>query len=144
MKKLALVLALLMVASFAAYGADKKGTVEVLIEGLSSDKGRVGAALYNSADGFPKDSKKTFQTARAPIKDKKATVIFKDLPMGEYAFAVIHDENENGKMDYRFGLPQEGYAFSNNATGTLGPPEFDKAKFKVDKDKVTQKIKMNN
>jgi uncharacterized protein (DUF2141 family) len=143
MKKLTMVLVFLLVGSVAALGAEK-AQVEVKIEGLSSDKGRVGAVLFNSADGFPKDSKKAFKSARAQIKDKKATVVFKDLPPGEYAFAVIHDENENGKMDYRFGIPQEGYAFSNNAMGTLGPPGFDKAKFKVEKGTVTQTIKMNN
>ena len=144
MKKLALVLVLLLVGSVAAFGADKKGTIEILLEGFSNDNGRAGAVLFKSADGFPKDTKKAFKSAGAAIKDKKATIIFKDIPMGEYAFVVIHDENKNGKMDYRFGIPQEGYAFSNNATGTLGPPSFDQAKFKLDKDKVTQKIKINN
>jgi uncharacterized protein (DUF2141 family) len=28
-----------------------------------------------------------------------------------------------------FGIPQEGYGFSNNARGSMGPPAFDKAAF---------------
>jgi uncharacterized protein (DUF2141 family) len=38
------------------------------------------------------------------------------LPAGDYAFAVYHDANGNGKLDRNgVGMPTEDYAFSNNA-----------------------------
>jgi len=55
---------------------------------------------------------------------------FLDLPEGEYAIAVYHDANGNGKMDSNLmGIPTEDYAFSNNAVGKMGPPSYDQAKF---------------
>jgi uncharacterized protein (DUF2141 family) len=35
-------------------------------------------------------------------------------------------------MDFNLvGMPLEGYGFSNDATGTFGPPDFDGAAFRV-------------
>jgi uncharacterized protein (DUF2141 family) len=45
---------------------------------------------------------------------------------------VLHDENENSKMDFNFlGMPLEGYGFSNDASGTFGPPSFEDAAFRL-------------
>lgn len=57
-------------------------------------------------------------------------VSFKDLPDTALAFTVFADLNGNNKLDRSFlGIPQEPYAFSNNATGTMGPAKFEDAKF---------------
>ncbi len=146
MKRISSILlaSLLVALCFKAQAAETTGTIEIILEGFKNDKGRVAIALFKSADGFPNAVEKIFKAEMNKIKDAKSTVVFNDIPYGEYAFAVLHDENENGKMDYSFGIPQEGYAFSNNAKGTLGPPEFEKAKFKLDRDKVSQTILLIN
>jgi uncharacterized protein (DUF2141 family) len=47
-----------------------------------------------------------------------------------YAIAAIHDENRDGKLETDWmGVPKEGYGFSNNAKGRLGPPSFEAASF---------------
>ncbi|MCP1335524.1 DUF2141 domain-containing protein [Hyphomicrobiales bacterium FT118] len=47
------------------------------------------------------------------------------LPPGEYAVIVFHDENDNGLLDTGiFGVPVEGYGFSNNAEGFLSAPAW--------------------
>jgi uncharacterized protein (DUF2141 family) len=147
MKKALLVMfvaALFLGVAVLGQAAEKNGTIVVIGKNLKDSKGRIGAALFKSADGFPKDSKKAFKRGRAKIKDKKAQIEFKDIPYGEYAVALIHDENENGKMDYNaIGLPKEGYGFSNDAMGTLGPPDFKAAKFKLDSPKKDVPIKLN-
>jgi uncharacterized protein (DUF2141 family) len=44
-----------------------------------------------------------------PIKASAVTFTFRDLPPGQYAVAVVHDENENGKLDMRwFPIPHPG------------------------------------
>ena len=54
---------------------------------------------------------------------------FSNLPPGTYAAKVMHDENDNGKLDTNFmGMPIEGYGFSNNPQ-LLRKPTFDEAKF---------------
>ena len=70
------------------------------------------------------------------IENKKSVVIFKNLPRGEYAVSFVHDENDNKKMDTNFlGIPKEDYGCSNNATGFMGPPKYEDAKFMLEENK---------
>ena len=42
----------------------------------------------------------------------------------------FHDENDNGELETNlFGMPTEGYGFSNNARPNLGPVSYDEVKF---------------
>jgi len=71
-------------------------------------------------------------------------VTFTDVPKGEYAVSVYHDENSNGVMDKNmFGIPSEDYASSNNAKGVMGPPKYADAKFKINTNSKI-KITLNN
>ena len=114
-----------------AYAADL--TVE--IKGLTSANGKVLISLYDKADGWMKRGLKTGGTA---AQKEGVTYEFKDLPMGDYAISIHHDENGNGKFDTNLvGMPIEPYGFSNDAMGNFGPPTFEQAKFKLDGDKKT-------
>ena len=109
--------------------ANLAGAAELTIEvnDIKSADGSVRVALYNSAGAF---LKKPLSTATVKAATGANTLIVKDLPEGEYAFAVYHDANANGKMDANLiGIPTEAYAFSNNAMGKMGPPDFNNAKF---------------
>jgi uncharacterized protein (DUF2141 family) len=65
-----------------------------------------------------------------PIDKNSSVCAFRPVPAGTYAVACFHDENGNGKLDTGlFGIPKEGVCASNGATGTLGPPSFNDAKF---------------
>ena len=60
------------------------------------------------------------------------TWVVDSVPPGDYAIAVYHDANENGKLDrHLLGYPLEPYGFSNNARGKLGPPAWDRVFFQV-------------
>ncbi len=118
-------------ASTTAFAADL--TVE--IKGLASSNGQVFIALYDKSEGWMKKGLKNIGTPAA-----KDVVIyeFKDLPAGEYAISIHHDENGNGKFDTNVaGMPIEPYGFSNDAMGNFGPPTFEQAKFKLDAEKKT-------
>jgi uncharacterized protein (DUF2141 family) len=63
----------------------------------------------------------------------KRVATLKTSPQGVYALVVIHDEDSNGKLNTNWlGIPTEGYGFSNNAKGLLGPPKFPAASFSYD------------
>lgn len=116
-------------------------TVEV--RGMTKNTGKVFLALYNSKETFLKNTKGTSIGTKATVENKKAIAKFKGLKKGEYAISIFHDENNNNKMDTRiFGIPKEPYGFSNNASGFMGPPKFEDAKFLVNSNK-TIKIKVN-
>ncbi len=113
------------------YAADL--TVE--IKGLTSANGKVLIALYDKADSWMKQGLKM---GRTDAQKDGVTYEFKDLPMGEYALSIHHDENDNGKFDTNLvGMPIEPYGFSNDAMGNSGPPTFEQAKFKLDVTKKT-------
>ncbi|MEO6914786.1 MAG: DUF2141 domain-containing protein [Chitinophagaceae bacterium] len=127
MKQNLTLLILLMVCSLVqAQSAQKVLNIEVT--GLRSDKGKVLISVFASAKGFPEITADAVYTTGAKIKNGKSSLVFANITEGNYAIAVLHDENDNMKMDTRaFGIPKEGYGFSNNVMGILGPPSFKKA-----------------
>lgn len=103
----------------------------VRVNGLNNDRGRVAVALFASSEAFP-DQKRALAGQLAKIEKGRAVVRFAGLSPGLYAVAVLHDENENAKMDFNFlGMPLEGYGFSNDASAPFGPPSFEDAAFQL-------------
>jgi uncharacterized protein (DUF2141 family) len=79
-----------------------------------------------------------------PVQSDSITVTFVGLPRGPYAVQVLHDENENGKLDFRwfpFPKPKEGAGVSNN-NHRMGKPSYEKAEFTVDKPSVVVQIQL--
>ncbi len=57
-----------------------------------------------------------------------ATVLWENLPPGDYGVAAIHDENRNAKLDRNLiGIPKEGFGFGNNPHVGLSAPPFQSA-----------------
>ena len=105
------------------------GELAIDVTGIRSDDGRVFLALHQErADvSFPDD-----EGAVAGVWTKAAggtfSLVFPDLAEGRYAVSVMHDENGDGELDTNLlGVPTEGYGFSNDATGIMGPPGFSDA-----------------
>jgi uncharacterized protein (DUF2141 family) len=85
------------------------GEVVVTVTDLRSVKGTVRACMTTRADVFPKCN---------------------DVKPGNYAWALLHDENKNGKADRSMGMmPKEGYGFSRDAPVKMAPPKFKDAVF---------------
>ncbi len=98
---------------------------------LRSDEGTVYCTIYAPpGDGFPANSEKALQSAQGKIKGKKSLCEFKGLADGVYAVGMIHDENDNHKLDTNWlGIPTEGYGASRDARAMFGPPSFKDAAF---------------
>lgn len=78
------------------------------------------------------------------IANGSAGVIFSDLPQGDYAVSVLHDEDLDGKIKLGFmGIPQEGYGISNGGKMIFGPPKFEESIVRIRKNKELVKIKVN-
>jgi len=112
---------------------NKHCDVEISIKNLRNNKGELIIAVFNSSDGFPNDNKKIYISKKLSIIDSKLLKFTIPLPKnGTYAIAVIHDENKNEKLDTNFfGVPTEGYGFSNNKTGVFGAPSFKDCAFSL-------------
>jgi uncharacterized protein (DUF2141 family) len=109
-------------------------TLTVHVTGARNVKGKIRAALFQGAEGFPNDASHALHTQTADIDAQtfKAQIVFTDLPVGVYAVSVFHDENMNQKLDKNFmGVPKEGYGASNNPKKKMGPPSFEETKFQL-------------
>jgi uncharacterized protein (DUF2141 family) len=133
MKKVVLlwcVALLIGIAGQAAGNEDAgKGTLKVTINGFNNEKGDAKMTIFDSRESF-RGGGAGIRGAALPIKAGKVEWALTDLPFGTYAVKVFHDENGNGKVDKNsLGMPREQYGFSNNARGSFGPPDYDKAAF---------------
>jgi uncharacterized protein (DUF2141 family) len=121
-----------------------EGDITVEILALRNTAGQVLISLYNKAEGFPRDRDAVIESKIVtPIADTEFEVVFENYPHGDYAIAVLHDENMNTDMDFGFlHLPKEGYCFSNNVKPRLSAPSFKRAKFALSSAGVTQSLRM--
>lgn len=116
-----------------------QNTITVQFSEINPVQGKIYVALYNAAADFMKEDK-NYGNCITPVNSCIAECILENIPDGKYAITVFHDENGNGKLDTgMFGIPKEGYGFSNNARGMFGPPSFGDSSFEV-KGNVVQKI----
>lgn len=100
--------------------------LNVIIKNIKNDKGNILVGLYDKASGFPRHVK---EGRIVKVTEKQMKVTFPDMKPGTYAISVLHDENQNKDLDQtRLGMPREGFGFSNDAMGVVGPPTFRKAR----------------
>ncbi len=110
-------------------GQKNLGNLKIRINGFETSNGIAKLALVNSKENY--SASEPFQGSNHKIIDKGVNTEIQ-LPYGEYAIKVYHDENGNDKMDTRiFGIPIERYGFSNNARSAFGPPVYQEAVFTI-------------
>jgi uncharacterized protein (DUF2141 family) len=102
----------------------------LIISGLRSEDGVVCISLFNNETGFPTDGTKAIRKSCVPITGTPLVASF-DVPYGNYAVSLLHDENEDGRLNTGFlGIPREGIGFSNNPRIIAGTPSFTTTEFK--------------
>ena len=72
------------------------GDLLVTVEGIKSEQGNVRIALFNNAQGFPKNS---IHGQFLPAKIGSLTFVFKNQASGLYVVSTFHDLNRNDKLD---------------------------------------------
>ena len=120
------------------------GNLTVKVTNIKNGNGKIAIGLYNKDDGTFTDPEKYYKAIFIEIDSKKVVHTFENIPDGTYAVSVMHDENENNKLDKNMlGIPKEGYGFSNNVKPAFRSANFKEAKFELYNNK-TISIKMNN
>jgi uncharacterized protein (DUF2141 family) len=113
---------------FNLMAATPSQKLTLLINGLRSEDGVVCISLFNSETGFPRDGTKAIRNNCVPITTP--LVVSFDVPYGNYAASLLHDENEDGRLNTGFlGIPREGIGFSNNPRIIAGTPSFATTEF---------------
>ena len=131
------VLLVLMLLPFATY-AEK---IQVNIKGIRNLKGTIRIAVFKDNESFKREEPfKTIEVKKRGLFKGSLNCSF-DLPTGIFALALLDDENDNELMDKSFfGIPEEGFGFSNYEHTGIFAPVFNDFKFFVKKG--INKIKM--
>jgi uncharacterized protein (DUF2141 family) len=109
------------------------GTVEFNINGVNDDSSKLYVQIFKGEDNYQNGNAESATITTS--KDGKASIIFSNLDKGDYALRFFHDQNNNGKLETNlFGMPVEGYGFSNNAQPNFGPVSYQQIRFSVAED----------
>lgn len=123
-----LLLMLVLTCCRVVSGAD----LTVIAENVRNAKGVVGVLVFRSNKGWPEDVGSSVQHKAVPARDGAVTLVFQGLEPATYAVVVLHDENENMKLDRSWiGKPKEGWGMSNNPKPHLSAPPFESARFTI-------------
>lgn len=116
--------------------------LEIEIQGLRNTNGTIHLCLSRGPAHFPDCTGAPGMLSRTVPAADAARIRIRDVPPGDYAIAVIHDENANGRLDKFLGIPREGFGFSRNPRLHMGPPGFEDCRFPVTGAAVRQAIRM--
>jgi len=124
-------------AQASATSTQSASTLIVRVTGIRNANGKIRLALYRDSK-FVEEREVEIDAATSSAK-----TVFANLPRGEYSVNLFHDENMNGKMDSNlFGMPVEGYGFSNNPAKRMGKPGFDETNFQLNQPECSIEIIM--
>ncbi len=122
--------------------ANDSGNVTIKIKNLNNHKGYLEVGVYCKSNGFPNKDEFAFKKLHFDLQNGKNEFQITNLPHGEYAISVYHDENSNGKLDTNFfGIPKEKTGVSNNPNVDF-MPVFDDAKFQLKTSHETLEIEL--
>lgn len=128
-------------AAVTLIGAVPVARLDVAVDGVRNAKGSLRICLTADPVNFPGCVDDAHAVTRS-VPAGQHSLSFDGLPRGDYALAVIHDENGNAKLDTFAGIPREGFGFSRNPPIRFGPPRFAAARFALAGDADLQQVRM--
>ena len=109
-------------------------TLTLKVTGINDIKGELVIGIFDNQKDWLKKGHE-FYKKKVKVTSNEETIVFKDLPPGEYAVSLYHDVNEDDKCNRNLiGYPTEGIGFSNEAKISIKAPGFKKASFTLQSD----------
>lgn len=137
-----LLMALLTIGA-ASPGPTRQGAdLQVQLSGLRSGKGTVFLCLSGNPGTYLKCQADPTSVSRAIPAAAAGRLDLGSVKAGTYALLVVHDENRNGKLDMMFGIPREGFGFSNNPAMKPRAPKWEEIRFSVPAAPSVQQVRM--
>ena len=98
MKKLITTLFLVLLSNYSQGQESYSLTVNVF--DLRNSNGNILFLLYNKDGTIPDEKIKNYYKKEVgTISMNSSTITFNNIPKGNYAVFILHDENKNGKID---------------------------------------------
>ena len=122
---------MMLLFTYTLVGQTAKESFSLKVTNIKNNIGHVIISIYDHEDSFPNDGLE-IKKLIIPVKQESYVITEIDLPKGEYAIALLHDENNDGECNFNMlGIPTEGYGFSQNIRPLFSIPEFEETKFEV-------------
>ena len=138
MKEMPVMRIIVFVFFFLPIWVSAQKTLTVQVAGVASDNGQILVAVYDRPEGFLKKGN-AIMGVRTKAVSGITELHIENLPEGQYALAIYHDENGNDELDTNWlGIPKEPIGFSNAKMKAFGPPGFKDCAFRFDSDKQIQ------
>ena len=123
--------------------ANNNPKLTIKISNIEKMQGEIKVGVFNTGTNFLKQGA-AIKNYSIKVDKNTALLTITDLPKGEYAITMYHDENSDNECNRNFiGIPKEPYGFSNNIKPKFGPPKYNDCKF-IFSDNKTLNIKMIN
>jgi len=124
---------LLVFAFVFSFG--QTANIQLTVQNIEDPDGQLVIGLFDNADYF-KAKINPFRATKVDITDSVISYTFFDVTAGNYAIAVFHDENGDGKVNTKsMKIPTEGVGVSGKMP-KMRAPKFEDVAFKLVNDTV--------
>jgi len=111
----------------------ENNSLTIQVNGIKNNNGYILVALHDGSTDFPDGE--SIKTVSVEAERGSVEIEIEGIPSGEYAIALMHDENANDEFDMDpNGMPLEGWGFSNNPAPNMGPATWSEAAFDLETD----------
>lgn len=101
----------------------------IKISNIEKIKGEIKVGVFNTETNFLKEGH-AIKNYSVKVENNTAVLTITDLPKGEYAITMYHDQNSDNECNRNFiGIPKEPYGFSNNIKPKMSAPKYKDCKF---------------
>lgn len=119
-------------------------SLTVAIDGLRNQNGQVCLSLFSQSEGFPDQIGRAVSVQCIQANEASSSITFENLNPGQYAVALFHDANMDGKLNTGFlGIPREGFGFSRNPQIGTRAPRFEDAALLLTSQSTSIQIQLN-
>lgn len=123
--------------------ANNNPKLTIKISNIEKMQGEIKVGVFNTGTNFLKQGA-AIKNYSIKVDKNTALLTITDLPKGEYAITMYHDENSDNECNRNFiGIPKEPYGFSNNIKPRMSAPKYEDCKFALTEN-ITLHIKMIN
>ncbi len=126
-----LLASIVLIFEFINYGYSQ--TVNLRLSGIRNNSGIIQLTIYNNPESYKKEVPEIYmEIKKDSLINENLTIKLNFLSPGTWGIAAIDDENSNGKIDYRFFIPKEGFGFSNHQFKKKCKPNFEEFSFQIE------------
>ena len=133
---------LLLLFLFSLSVSAQTAKVSIEVTHIKYLAGTIKLGVFDKVHNYRTKNDPCLKGSKA-VTDSVITFVFDNVPVGRYAFATYHDENNDDTLNTKkLGIPIEGIGFSGKFNSRIKPPDFNLASIRLKAD-TTIVIKMN-